>query len=67
MYILAPGVESRQPFKYGNRKFAKEAKNGQQNIYTENMKNRHCRNKKERGENEGDEDSGIIRKRCFAT
>lgn len=26
MYILAPGVESRQPFKYGNRKFAKEAK-----------------------------------------
>lgn len=63
MYILAPGVESRQPFKYGNRGFAKEAKNGQQNIYTENMENRRCRNKREK-ESEGDEDSGIIRKRA---
>lgn len=57
MYILAPGVESRQPFKYRNRGFVKKAKNGQQNIYTENMGNRHCRTRRKK-ESEGGEKFG---------
>lgn len=39
MYILVSGVGSHRLFKCRNCRFTKKARNGQQNIYIENMEN----------------------------